>query len=58
MAGVAAISAGQLLFVFAACAVVLTPAVVTVLKGHLALFVAGFLFVEIIWLLAAFRLEA
>lgn len=37
-------------------ALCLAPAVVTALKGHLALFVAGFLTIGAVWLIAALRL--
>jgi hypothetical protein len=49
-------SAGEAVVFVAAWAVVLTPAAVTALKGHLALFVAGFLLLGLVWLVAAFRL--
>jgi len=53
---IAAVSAWQLVVALVLWAVALTPAVVTVLKGHLALFVAGFLLLGLVWIIAAFRL--
>lgn len=43
-------------YVIALLVVVLTPAVITALKGHLALYVAGFLTVGVVWVIAMFRL--
>lgn len=56
MSWVAAVSAGELVLFLVVWAVALTPAVVTALKGHLALFVLGFLLLGLVWLIAAFRL--
>ncbi|HEU5141848.1 MAG TPA: hypothetical protein VFU04_01700, partial [Solirubrobacterales bacterium] len=42
-----------LVLLWAAC---LSPAVVTVVKGHVALFVAGFLTLGLVWVIACFRL--
>jgi len=53
---VGAVSAGEFVLVLVVWAVVLTPAAVTALKGHLALFVAGFLLLGLVWLIAAVRL--
>jgi hypothetical protein len=56
VSSVAAVSAGELVLLLVVWAVALMPAVVTALKGHLALFVAGFLLLGLVWLIAAFRL--
>jgi hypothetical protein len=56
VSGVAAVSAGEVIVFVAVWAAALTPAVVTALKGHLALFLAGFLLLGLVWLIAAFRL--
>jgi hypothetical protein len=52
----AALSAPEVLYLVALWALCLAPAVVTALKGRLALFVAGFLTVGVVWLIAALRL--
>lgn len=49
-------SATQLLLLLVAWVAVLLPAVVTGLKGHVGLFVAGFLLVGVVWVIAALRL--
>jgi hypothetical protein len=53
---VGAVSAGEFVLFLVVWAAALTPAVVTGLKGHLALFVVGFLLLGLVWLIAAFRL--
>ena len=53
----ASVSAIELLFIAAVWAlVVFIPAFVTVAKGHVALFFAGFLLLGLIWWIAAWRL--
>jgi hypothetical protein len=53
----ASVSAIELLFIVVVWAlVVVIPAFVTVAKGHIALFFAGFLLLGLIWWIAAWRL--
>ena len=53
----ASVSAIELLFIVAVWAfLVVIPASVTVAKGHIALFFAGFLLLGLIWWIAAWRL--
>jgi hypothetical protein len=49
------VSAVEIVLVVVIFAVCLVPAAVTALKGHIALFVAGFFF-GLVWFVAAFRL--
>jgi heme O synthase-like polyprenyltransferase len=52
----ATLSALEVLYVIGLWLLVLTPAVVVALKGHIALFVIGFLTIGMVWLVGAFRL--
>ena len=52
----ASVSAIELLFLVAIWALIGIPAVITVAKGHIALFFAGFLLLGLIWSIAALRL--
>jgi hypothetical protein len=52
----AALSFGDILYLILLWAICLTPAVVTALKGQVALFVAGFLTLGLVWVIACFRL--
>ena len=52
----AALSTPEILYLVVLWALCLAPAIATALKGHLALFVAGFLTIGAVWLIAAFRL--
>src|SRR5438046_7935627 len=53
---VAAATAVQVLIAVVLWALVLTPAIVTALKGHTVLFIAGCLLIGIVWFIAAPRL--
>lgn len=44
------------LYAAALVCLLVVPAVVTIMKGHMALFIAGSLTVGLVWFLAAFRL--
>ena len=52
----AALSPGEVVYLVLLSAVCLSPVVVTALKGHVALFVAGFFTIGLVWLIACFRL--
>ncbi|HYP55441.1 MAG TPA: hypothetical protein VEQ41_03970 [Solirubrobacterales bacterium] len=52
----AALSAGDVLYLILLWAICLSPAVVTALKGHVTLFVIGFLTLGLVWVIACFRL--
>ncbi len=52
----AALSIGGIAYLLFLWAVCLTPAVVAALKGHVVLFVAGFLTLGLVWVIACFRL--
>jgi hypothetical protein len=56
LAEVRALSAPEILYLIALWTLCLAPAVLTALKGHVALFLAGFLTIGVVWLIAAFRL--
>lgn len=50
------LSATEVVVLVLMWAVILGPGAITVSKGHVALFVAGFFLVGLVWLIAAFRL--
>jgi hypothetical protein len=52
----ASLSAPEVLIAIGLWLLALTPAVVVALKGHVALFVVGFLTIGLVWLIGAFRL--
>jgi hypothetical protein len=52
----AALSIGGIAYLLFLWAICLTPGVVAALKGHVALFVAGFLTLGFVWVIACFRL--
>lgn len=52
----AALSIEGIFYLLVLWAICLSPAVVTALKGHVALFIAGFLTLGLVWVIACFRL--